>query len=380
MRKNHLIDKLVAVEPGEFPFISLYLNTEPNETGKKDFETFLRKQIKEKTESFPEESAERASFEQDAVKIEDFFRKLRPSARGAAVFTSSGSNFFSASEFDVPFPEDYFFVNDKPHIFPLVRIVEQNPPFAVVLADTNAAHIFVFRGGETLEQEDIQNTKTNRSEVGGWSQMRFQRHVENFHAQHAKEVIAELDKIAREMQINRIVLSGDETVIMPLLRDELTKELEDKVVGTLRLNVNTPEHEIRDAADELIREHDAKKDKERIEYLFEHNYDGGAGVVGVQKTLEALLNGQVQELFIAADFGTIDYNIGAVAKTLKDYEPGEEGELPNAKEPGELVDELLRRAAGTADNIRFIEDSSLLKDIGGVGAILRYTQAKGVSS
>ena len=48
------------------------------------------------------------------------------------------------------------------------------PPFAVVAADTNEAHIYVFKRGKTIEQEDIANIKTNRTLVGGWSQMRYQ--------------------------------------------------------------------------------------------------------------------------------------------------------------------------------------------------------------
>jgi hypothetical protein len=43
-----------------------------------------------------------------------------------------------------------------------------------------------------------------------------------------------------------------------------------------------------------------------------------------------------------------------------------------------VIDAILRTAAQTADEIRFIEDADLLKESGGVGALLRY-QAKGVN-
>ena len=37
-----------------------------------------------------------------------------------------------------------------------------------------------------------------------------------------------------------------------------------------------------------------------------------------------------------------------------------------------LSDELVTRAQQTAARIRFIEDASLLADVGGVGALLRF--------
>jgi peptide subunit release factor 1 (eRF1) len=96
------------------------------------------------------------------------------------------------------------------------------------------------------------------------------------------------------------------------------------------------------------------------------------------RVLPALLNGQVQELYISADFDAIDYNVGQVNKIFKDYAPGIDEGLPSAKQTGMVIDEVLRCAAQTADDIRFIEDASILKDAGGVGALLRY-QAKGVN-
>ena len=40
MKANNTLQKLLGLEPTDFPFISLYLNTEPNETGQFNFDTF----------------------------------------------------------------------------------------------------------------------------------------------------------------------------------------------------------------------------------------------------------------------------------------------------------------------------------------------------
>ena len=380
MNQFNFLDKLLDREPDGSPVFSIYLNTEPNETGKKDFDIFLKKQISEHGGVIDPTSDEKQHFDAAAERINDFIGGMDPSTRGVAIFASAGPNeFFQTFQFQVPVEENEFFSFDRPHIYPLVRLMEQHPTFAVAAADTNSAFIYTYRRGRILGKDAIQNIKTNRSEVGGWSQMRFQRHIDNFHQQHAKEVVGELEKLVRDDRINAVVLVGDSTVIVPMLLDEMSKELKEKIAATLSMNVNTPEHELLEAADQAVREHDAKADKEKIDYLLEHNYEDGVGVVGVDKTLAALLNGQVQELYVTADLDDVTYDRDSVRLVLANYAPGTDGEMPDATERAMLVDELIKLAARSADAIKIIEDPHLLKTVGGVGAILRY-QAKGVSN
>jgi peptide chain release factor subunit 1 len=378
MSRYNFLRKLLDFEPGHGPFISAYFDTSVNENGKRTFDTVLRKQISETRDRFSEDSDERRSFEQDVEKINQYVDRLDPSVQGMALFACSNAGFFKTYEFQMPFEENLFFVFDRPHLYPLVKLVSQNPRFVVAQADTNSAHIYVFGRGEVHQRDDIQNVKTNRSEVGGWSQMRFQRHVENFHQQHAKEVAAELDRFVREDRIKRVILAGDETTIIPLLKEELSKEVADSVIGTMPLSVNAPEHEVLAEAEKVIHRHNTLEDMKAIEMLKEQEHENGRGVTRIGRVLPALLNGQVQELYISSNFDNLDYNVGEVNKIFKDYAPGIDEDLPSAKRTGLVIDELLRVAADTADEIRFIEDDTLLKESGGVGALLRY-QAKGVN-
>ena len=378
MSRYNFLQPLLDVEAGKGPFISAYLDTSVNEVGKRTFDVILKKEISENLDKFPEDSVERQFFEEDLEKIQNYLEDLDPQVKGVAIFAGSAVGCFRIYEFQVPFAETLFFVFDRPHLYPLIRLVSQHRPYAVAQADTNSAHIYVFGRGEIFSREDIQNEKTNRSEVGGWSQMRYQRHVDNFHQQHAKEIVSELEKLVRDDRVEQIILAGDEAVIIPILRAEITKELEGKVIGTMSLPVNSPEHEVLEAAEEVVHRQRELDDMKAIEQLKEQDYDNGLGVSTMGKVLPALLNGQVQELYISADFDSIDYNIGQVNKIFKDYAPGIDEDLPNAKRTGLVIDGTLRLAAQSADEIRFIDDVGLLKESGGVGALLRY-QAKGVN-
>lgn len=373
MKQQGLLKKLAEMEATDSPFVSVYLNAQPNEHGKDNFDVFLKKQLNEYPDNFEERSDERKSFESDAERIREFMDDIRPSANGVAIFACSGADdYFQTIQFDVPFEEDAFVVSDRPYLFPLARLIEQNPKCAVVATDTNSANIYVVQRGRVLEEEEIENFKTNRTEVGGWSQMRFQRHIDNFHKQHAKEVIEELAKLVRDENIKHIVLAGNEEVVIPILREQLTKELEEKIVGTVKVDLSEPENDLFEKVEQAINQHDMLEDKEKVEYLFEQNYDDGFSVTGVDRTLAALSNGQVQELYLSANFDEIKFNAKQVKQVLENYAPGEDDETPSVGDRRQVVDELIRRAVESADTIRFIEDENLLEKAGGVGALLRY--------
>ncbi len=387
MKISDLIKKLGAFEPDGFPFISLYINAEANKTGREDFRVWLKKELKDLGRNSDEDTERTAKFAAAEKRINDYLEnEADDSANGIAIFTSVGNEaFFEAMQLNVSFPKNELFTNDRPHIFPLARALDQNPKYAVLWADTNKADIYIFGGEDRIrsdnqadeEVENIQNQVTNKTQVGGWSQGRYQRHIENFHLQHAKEVVAELESLMREKDIDHFILCGDETSIMPVLRPQLSKELERKVVGTLNLSQYDSVEEIRSQTHEAMGVRNAVGDKEWVERVFDAAKAAARlGTLGVEDTLKALSNGQVQELVICSDIGTIEYNAGKVERILKDYAPGDDNSsvetLPEVEIAGEVADELITRAINTDAKIVFIEDESLLRDVGGVGAILRY--------
>ena len=373
MAVNELLDRLAAFQPTGFPVISLYLNAQADQHGRESYGAFVRKELGERAKGFETGSAERESFDRDVERINRFLEEeARPSANGIAIFACAAADFFEVAQLDAPIEENRLYVFDQPHLYPLARILDQYPRYAVLVADTNSARIFVFGRGRTLETEEIQNVKTKRTQVGGWSQMRFQRHVENYHLHHAKEVVEALERVVTEDGIERIILSGDQTNIIPILREQMPKHLQDRVIDVLNLGVDTPEHEILESTMKTLRVHDAATDAEKVEEMLNQYRAGGLAVVGVAETLAALSNGQVDELLVSASLREIQYSEQKVDKVLAAYAPGTDGEQPDASEPRMVADELVRRAQQTSARVTFIEDTSLLASAGGVGATLRY--------
>jgi peptide subunit release factor 1 (eRF1) len=347
LRLSDRIDALARIEPTSLPLLSVYLNTDANETGRRTHETFLRKELRQRARTFAERSPERESLDRDCAQIEQFLAdELKPSTRGVALFACAGAGMFEAIQLQVPFIENRLVVSDRPHLYPLVRLDEGHPRYAALVVDTNSARIFVFGTGATIDSVDVQNPKTKHSKAGGWSQARFQRRVENVHLHHAKEVVDRLDQIVSVEAIEHVVIAGDE-VIVPLLKEQFPERLAAKLVDILRLDIRTPEHEVLAATLEALRKKDAETDEAVVQDLIGDYRAGALALVGLEPVRQALERGQVDTLVIAA----------------------EPGQVPGADD---AANDLVTLAKQTAASVRFIENPQLLADVGGVGASLRF--------
>lgn len=344
---DQVIDRLARLEPTHLPVISLYLNLQADQHGKDDYQRFLRRELPERARAYPTGSEARASIDQDIERIEQYLGNHLPaSANGLALFACAAMDgFFEAVSLDAPVQSHRVTIAPEPHLYPLERLLDENPPHAVVLADGQAARIFVFALGEMVRNTTVEaSEKIKRSSAGGWSQMRFQRHVEEVKAEHARELVAALDRLVREEGIDRIILVGDE-VNVPLIKSELTTELAAKVIDELKLEPRTPSHEIMRAAAEALRRHDAKTDIEAVEQVMGDYLAGGLGAAGADEVRQALERGQVNELLLtASDAGGQDT----------------------------ATDELVAKARQISARVRFIQDPSLLERVGGIAASLRY--------
>lgn len=362
------LEELTQLEPNGFPFISLYLNTQPNQHGRDNFEPFVRKELAARARTFADGSREREYFERDAGRIVRYLTdNLEPSANGAAIFACTGQeDFFKAMQLDAPIQKHSLHVSERPFIYPLARLIEQNPVYVVLLADTQSARIFVFDLGRVRRLEEFTSADNSFAAVGEHSHMRYRRRVENSQGLHAKEIIEILERVVIEENAERVILAGDE-IIITLLRQRMPAQIADKIIDILRLDIRSPEREILRATIESLREDNIQADAEKVRELFDQYRAGGLGVVGLDKTMYALVHGQADELVISASPDALDPLPAEVAAA------GTAAVQP-AKElsPKTIADALVSLAGKSGARVTFIEDEELLADVGGVGAFLRY--------
>jgi peptide chain release factor subunit 1 len=376
MLLNDTLDRLAGFEATTFPVISLYLNTQADHHGKRNVEPALRRELQSRAGTWEPSSAERQSFEQDCERILEYVRtKLSPAARALVVFACGAADLWEVLELEVPIEETRVYVYDQPHLYGLARLNDQYPLYAALITDTNYARLFVFGLNRVLQKQEVENVKTRGTSMGGWSQARYQRHIENYHLQHVKEIVDALDKVVREDRINHVIISGDE-VVVPKIKDQLPQHVSEKVIDIVRMDVAAPEHEVLKKTLESLRRQDAKDDVERVQRLLDEFRAGGLAVAGPTKTLAALTIGQVDELLLSANldqFSSEEEETVEIDETqLAAAAMGQNTRKTNGRHTVLLPAELVTKAAQTSARVTFIEDPKLLAGVGGVGAILRY--------
>lgn len=370
-RVQELIDRLAAFGANDFPVLSLYLDTRPNQNGRDTFHGFVRKELKARRPGL--RSADLKSYDRDAERIQQWLMEsVDPAANGVAVFACDGRGLFEAVQLEAPLEECRLHIGPQPHVYPLARVLDLYPRYVALLADTHVARIFVFGLGGRLRESTVENEKTRRSDMGGWSQMSYQHHVDEQRMQHVRETVEALERIVRREGVAHVVMAGDE-VVLPMLRAQLSPGLQAKLVDVLKLDVRTPEHALLAASLEALRRHEAETDVERVQRLLDEYRAGGLAVAGLRPTEAALSLGQAHELLISADPMTVraeeEQDLGEAAEgALSRAARGE----PERQSQVELCDRLVALARQTDAAVHFVEDPALLANVGGVAALLRY--------
>jgi peptide subunit release factor 1 (eRF1) len=366
--------RLVAFEPTTFPVLSVYLNTQPNEHGRApDAVPYLHREFKALARTWAPSSPERHSFDRDVERILSYAtHQIDSLANGVAIFACWGAGeFFEAIQLTTPVGDNRVYAYNQPHLYQLAHLDEQYPRYAAVLTDTNTARIFVFGLGQVIGAEEVDGKKVHRVKVGGWSQARYQRRVGNAHHEHAKEVVERLAQIVREDKISHIILAGD-SVVIPLLQEQLPQEM-IPMVQVMRLDVHSSEQDLLTATLAKLQEQEARTAAEKVDRLMQQYRARGLAAVGLQDTLEALANGQVEELLISGALEESHPHPEEVQAILAPEIPDAEGDTAS-EEPRQasVPDLLVTKATQTGATVTFIEDAALLESIGGVGAFLRW--------
>ena len=375
------LERLAAFEPAPYPVISVYLNTQPGQHGRDQHQAFIRKEFKARSRTYPINSPERDSLDRDLEKISRYLEtELQAASNSVAIFACSAGELFETVQMAAPIDRHWLHIGDRPHLYPLARVESQFPRYAAVVTDTNTARILVFAAGALVSEREINNVKTRATSQGGWSQARYQRHIVNFHQQHAKEVVEMLERIVRDEGIEHVVLSCDE-VSLQLLRAQMPKTLEAKIVDNVRLEAHASADAIVRRTHEAMQRVNERTDREKVDAAVGAYRAGGLGAVGPEDTLAALLKGQVDELLVTASMQQmqavpVGRTIGSsndamlVEPAVETASAGEAAE--SSPEVLRLADELITKAKQTGARITFIEDPALLKDYGGVAALLRF--------
>jgi hypothetical protein len=223
---------------------------------------------------------------------------------GAAVVILHRRDGATLVEFiDEPVRETTVDEGPLPRLAPLIEARQRVIAHVVVETDRGGADLTAFDGGSVLTAETVEGERLHihRGHPGGWSQRRFQQRAENTWEENARLVAGETATLARRVDAELIVVSG-EVRARSLLVDELDgmHDVPD-VVG---IESGSPEA-IADEVVRLVADRVARGIRELAERVREGTGHGRA-TVDTAETLATLNEGRVATLLVHDDIDAVD--------------------------------------------------------------------------
>jgi peptide chain release factor subunit 1 len=369
------IKKLAKIPETNYPFLSLYLNTKwEDEKQRSRVRLFVKNKLKEAQRLTKEGEKIRKSLQSDSEEIQQYMdgvihRTYDEGVNGFAIFACSGIDTFKIFRSSIPF-DNQFTISSKPSLRQLVQISDEYRTAIAVMVDTDRAKIFEVSLGKIHLESQIESYVPGRHEQGGWSQMRFQRHIREHMHQHHKGVAEQLIKLFNEERYENIVLIGRER-ILATFKPLLPERVREKIKGDLSAEFKEEPSSLAQKVSEYLRGEYVKEEDTFIQEIIETALARGAATVGLRDTIEAINRGQVHRLVLDRELKRQGWQCTECLAL---------GEITSLRCPFcnsaittvDLAEEMIRSAINKDGEVELVRDHPKLSKHEGVGAMLRF--------
>ncbi|MGE0538813.1 MAG: Vms1/Ankzf1 family peptidyl-tRNA hydrolase [Dehalococcoidia bacterium] len=346
---RELLRRLAEREPTDLPILSIYLDMRSEATGeapgRRSGEIVLKDRLHELERILLPRGQGLDSVRADAQRIERYLAETyAPGVAGLAIFACAAQQLFETVEVGVPF-ENQTSVGPVPDLFQLARPLDEQETAVVALVDSNTVRLFVSRTGVLEERDgpDEESVSFQKRAMGGWSQARYRRHIDQHRTDFVSGAAVAIEHLMAQESAVRLILAGDEVALTPL-RDALAPATAALATAVLRLDIRTPPDEVERDVAPVLAQAEADDAHTAADRLIDAVRGDGLGVVGLERTRAALMQGQVDVLLL---------------------------------DPAAPIDEcirndLVRMTTVTDATIEVVDGHADLRHLGGVGAFLRY--------
>jgi peptide chain release factor subunit 1 len=309
----------------------------------------------------------KADFERLAQYFESDFD--RAGAHGLAVFAAGLDNVWSVLA--LPWKvADAARVADDFLLSPLVPLIGRGNGALVAVVGREQGRVLALRGGKFVQVADLTEETQGRHDQGGWSQARFQRHIENLGLEHYKAVSEELERLFRDLGRPRIiVVAGDEA--RADFAGVLPTELEDAVIGWTSADAHASDAELCEVVQPFVEEWRASREAEAVERWREEVGKNALGSSGWADTLEAASDGRVEILLYQAGVQRDGYRCPACGRVAAGAATCPlDGTTMEHRDDG--LDLAVRSTLAYGGDLLAVETRQDLEPVEGIGAVLRF--------
>jgi peptide subunit release factor 1 (eRF1) len=360
------LEELLSFE-SEHPVLSLYLDTDPAEGNVDVHKLHFRSMIKD------------LELKDDIEAITRYFdHEYDWSGRSVAVISCAGDEFMRAYALKVPV-RSRVRVGDKPYVKPLANLLDSYGGYGVVLVDKQEARLFYFHLGELREEKEIVGETIRHTKRGGGSQAAGRRggtagqtdYVEEVADRNIANSVEYANNFFRDNRVRRIMIGGTEDNIA-MFRNQLPKALQSLVVGTFSMSMHAANNEVLDKALQIGQNAEHQREIQLAKTIVTNAAKDKGGVLGLDETMKAVLEGRVQVLLIRDGYRAPGFRCtgcgnlyGYEIKTCQFCGSVCE-EIPDA------VELVVREVMKTGGDVEVLNHDQVVGQFDQIGAILRY--------
>jgi len=241
---------------------------------------------------------ERKALARDIERIDEWFRSefSREGVRGVAVFSAERDDLFL--QLPLPWPvEDEARIAKQLYLAPLVRLVGRDDGALVAYVGRERGDVYRLRTGQLIPLADESADVPGRHDQGGWSQGRYERHIETIVDRHLRDVADALDRCVRRLRDVRVVLAGSEETRSGF-ESLLSPETRDALVGWVAAEAHVDAPRLLEAARPLLDEWRTGREEELLARWREEAARNGRAAAGWEETLQAASDGRVELLLV----------------------------------------------------------------------------------
>ena len=315
---------------------------------------------------------ERKALQNDLDRIADWFDSEfnRDGVRGVAVFAAELDRLFLP--LPLPWPvEDQARIGQQLYLAPLVRLVGRGDGALVAYVGRERGDVYRLRAGELIPLADESADVPGRHDQGGWSQGRYERHIETIVDRHLRDVADALDRSVRALKEVRVVLAGIEETRTEFER-LLAPETQAALVGWVSAEAHVDAPGLLEAARPLLDQWRVGREEELLARWREEAGRNGRAATGWEETLQAASDGRVELLLVQEGADRSAYVCPACgrAQAVDGSCPLDGTTLQEADTGIDLAVHQTLTHGGTVEVIG--EEHRDLEPVGGLAALLRF--------
>jgi peptide chain release factor subunit 1 len=313
---------------------------------------------------------QRKSLKADIERIRRYFENdlVRDGAHGLAVFADELDNLWRPLTLTESVA-DALKVNEDLYLTPLVPLVGRGEGAIVAAVGRERGELFRLRGGRLEPLAELTEEQPGRHDQGGWSQARYQRHIEHLVQGHLQDVAEELDRRVRRRSERIVVVTTEET--RAAFDDLLSKEVKNAVVGWTTAEAHAGPAELLATSAPVLEASRARQEEACLERWREEAGRNGRAAAGWETTLEAASDGRVDLLLFRNGVRHPAYRCPSCGRlTARDGTCPLDG--TRLEQTDEGLDLAVHHTLSNGGTVWAVTAHGDLDPVEGVGALLRY--------